>query len=73
MKYRNTEYTVMQESNRGTWRWMVDLDEKTAEAGQRKTREAALIAVELTIDRWLARQAERSPPCHRRIVEQAKN
>jgi hypothetical protein len=64
MKYRDTEYAVMQESNRGTWRWTVDLDEKTAEAGQRKTHEAAVIAVELTIDRWLARQAERSPPCH---------
>jgi hypothetical protein len=72
MKYREIEYAILQESNRGTWRWMVDLEEKTAEAGQRKTREAASIAVELTIDRWLARQAERLPPGHLRLTEQAK-
>jgi hypothetical protein len=69
MKYREIEYAILQESNR---RWMVDLEEKTAEAGQRKTREAASIAGELTIDRWLARQAERLPPGHLRLAEQAK-
>ena len=56
MKHRDIEYAVIQDSNRGTCRWTVELDEKTAEAGQRKTRDAALTAVELTIDRWLARQ-----------------
>jgi hypothetical protein len=34
--------------------WAVDLNEATAESGLRKTREAALTAVVLTIDRWLA-------------------
>jgi hypothetical protein len=72
MKYRDIEYAVIQESNRGTWRWVVDLEEKTTEAGQRKTHEAASVAVELTIDRWLARQAERLLPGHLRLAEQAK-
>ena len=55
MKYRDIEYAVIQESDPDAWRWTVDLNEATAESGQRKTREAALTAVVLTIDRWLAR------------------
>ena len=55
MKYRDTEYAVIQESDQDAWRWTVDLNEATAESGRRKTREAALTAVVLTIDRWLAR------------------
>jgi hypothetical protein len=72
MEHRDIECAVLQGSNRDTWRWMVDLEEKTAGAGQRKTREAAPIPVDLTIDRWLARQAEFRPQAMRRLVEQAK-
>jgi hypothetical protein len=55
MKYRDIEYAVIQERDSDAWRWTVDLNEATAESGQRKTREAALTAVVLTIDRWFAR------------------
>jgi hypothetical protein len=56
MKYRDIEYSVFQEGGGDLWRWAVNLDEATFESGQRKTREAALTAVVLTIDRWLARR-----------------
>jgi hypothetical protein len=54
MKYRGIEYAVIQEVDRGTWIWTVNLIDGT-ETGLRKTREGALTAVVLTIDRWIAR------------------
>jgi hypothetical protein len=54
MEYRGTEYIV--EDTGRDWIWTVDLDEKSTESGRQKTREAALAAVMLTIDRWPARQ-----------------
>jgi hypothetical protein len=56
MEYRGTEYTVVQDIGRYAWIWTVDLDDRTAESGRRETRQAALIVVMLTIDRWLARK-----------------
>ncbi|MGH6708550.1 MAG: hypothetical protein ACREEK_06220 [Bradyrhizobium sp.] len=55
MEYRNVEYSVFQEANQDTWKWTVNVNANTVEAGTRKTREAALAAVVLTIDRWKAR------------------
>jgi hypothetical protein len=54
MRHRDIEYTVVQEIGRDAWRWTVDLDERTNQSGQRKTREAASTTAELMIDRWLA-------------------
>ena len=53
MIHRDIEYTVVQEISRGTWRWTVDLDDRTNNSGQRNTREAASTTAELIIDRWL--------------------
>jgi hypothetical protein len=56
MKYRGMEYAVIQEVDGGTWRWTVNLIDGTAGSGLRKTREGALTAVVLTIDRWTFRR-----------------
>jgi hypothetical protein len=56
MKYRDIEYSVFQDAGGDIWKWAVDLDEATSETGQRKTRDTALTAVVLTVDRWLARR-----------------
>jgi len=61
MKYRGIEYAVIQDVDQGTWRWTVDLVDGTAESGLRKTREGALTAVVLTIDRWIARRRDANP------------
>jgi hypothetical protein len=53
MKYRGVECAVIQDVDRGTWRWTVNLIDGTTESGLRKTREGALTAVVLTIDRWI--------------------
>ena len=55
MEYRNIEYSVFQDTGLGTWKWTVNVSESTVESGTSKTREAALSAVVLTIDRWKAR------------------
>jgi len=55
MEYRNIEYSVFQDTGLGTWKWTVNVNESTVESGTSKTREAALSAVVLTIDRWKAR------------------
>jgi hypothetical protein len=56
MHYRGVHYAVAQEIHQDTWRWTVHVDSDTAESGQRKTREAALTAVVMTIDRWVTRR-----------------
>jgi hypothetical protein len=56
MRYRDTEYSIIQEAADGdAWKWSVRLDE-WVQSGTRKTREAALTAIVLTIDRWKARK-----------------
>ena len=57
MVYRGAEYTVAQDVDRDTWRWTVNLNEDTAESGQRDSSEAALAAVVMTVDRWMMRKA----------------
>jgi len=56
MKYRGIDYAVIQDVDQGTWRWTVNPIDGTAESGLRKSREGALTAVVLTIDRWIARR-----------------
>ena len=51
MQYRSVEYFITQDENRDTWKWTVNVDESTVESGSGKTREAALAAVVLTVDR----------------------
>ena len=55
MKYRNIEYSIVQDLDRNSWKWSVSPNESTVQSGTRKTHEAALTAVVLTIDRWKAR------------------
>ena len=52
MEYRGPKYTVVQDISRDAWIWTVHLDERTTESGLKKTREGALTAVILIIDRW---------------------
>jgi hypothetical protein len=56
MKYRGIECAVIQDVDQGTWRWTVNPIDGT-ESGLRKTREGALTAVVLTIDRRFARKS----------------
>lgn len=64
MKYRGIDYAVIQDADRGTWNWTVNLVDGT-ESGVRKTREGALTAVVLTIDRWILRRDTNSVPMAR--------
>jgi hypothetical protein len=74
MKYRNIEYSIVQDLDRNGWKWSVSPNESTVQSGTRKTREAALTAVVLTIDRWKARtpkiEANQTPDgeCHTAVV-----
>lgn len=56
MEYRGTQYTVVQDIGQDAWIWTVDLDDRTTESGRQRTREAALTAVILTIDRRQTRK-----------------
>jgi hypothetical protein len=68
MEYRGTAYTVVQDIGRDAWIWTVHLDEGTTESGRKKTREGALTAVILTIDRWLRnRHLRRTLPVSHRV------
>jgi hypothetical protein len=62
MVYRDVEYTVAQDVGRDTWRWTVNLNEQTVESGQRNSREAALAAVVMTVDRWMMRRTMAQKP-----------
>jgi hypothetical protein len=56
MEYRGTQYTVVQDIGQDAWTWTVDLDDRSTESGRQRTREAALTAVILTIDRRQTRK-----------------
>ena len=47
MKYRGIECAVIQDVDRGTWSWTVNLINET-ESGLRKSREGALTAMDST-------------------------
>ena len=74
MKYRNIEYSIVQDLDRNSWKWSVSPNESTVQSGTRKTHEAALTAVVLTIDRWKAGspkiEANQVPDgeCHAAVV-----
>jgi hypothetical protein len=53
MEYRGKNYTIVQGVEADTWKWAVQLDEKTVKSGEAKTRAAATNAV-WAIDKALA-------------------
>ena len=71
MKYRGMECAVIQDVDRGTWSWTVNLINET-ESGLRNTREGALTAVVLTIDRWFARRNWNPVPMARAVRRAAQ-
>lgn len=64
MKYRGIECAVIQDVDRGTWNWTVNLIDGT-ESGVRKTQVGALTAVLLTTNRWILRRDTNSVPMAR--------
>ena len=60
MQYRGKHYIVMQGIEPGSWKWTVDLDERTSRSGEARTRGLAISAVVLLVDRLLARKPESS-------------
>jgi len=53
MEYRGKNYTIVQGVEADTWKWAVQLDEKTVKSGEAKMRKAATNAV-WAIDKALA-------------------
>jgi hypothetical protein len=60
MEYRGKTYTIVQGVEPNSWKWRVQLDEKTARAGEAPTRAAAMTSVAWLVDKFLA--AKKKPP-----------
>jgi hypothetical protein len=60
MQYRGKNYIVVQGIEAGSWKWTVDLDERSSKSGEAKTRGLAISAVVLLVDKLLARKPESS-------------
>ena len=60
MQYRGKHYIVVQDIEPGSWKWTVDLDERTSRSGEARTRGLAISAVVLLVDKLLARKPESS-------------
>lgn len=60
MQYRGKHYIIVQGIAPGSWKWTVDLDERTSRSGEAKTRGLAVSAVVLLVDKLLARKPESS-------------
>jgi hypothetical protein len=54
MEYRGKTYTVVQGVSRHSWKWTVQIDEKTITSGEAPSREAARHSVVWVVDRALA-------------------
>ena len=71
MKYRDTEYTVVQGIGRQLWKWSVSFDSNhsatgQAATGQAATKREAVAEAERAIDRALAPKKLRLVPPERR-------
>jgi hypothetical protein len=53
MKNRGKQYTIVQGIEPNSWRWTVQLDEKTVKSGHAASRAAAMNGVVWLIDRAL--------------------
>jgi hypothetical protein len=60
MDYRGKHYTIVRGSGPDTWKWTVQLDDKTAKSGEAKSRAAATNSAVWLIDKALA--PEKTPP-----------
>ena len=60
MQYRGKPYIVVQGIEPDSWKWTVDLDERSSRSGEAKTRGLAISAVVLLVDKLLARKPESS-------------
>jgi hypothetical protein len=56
MEYRGKHYIVVRGIEPDSWKWTVDLDERTAKSGEAKTRASAITAVILCIDKALGKK-----------------
>jgi hypothetical protein len=54
MEYRGKSYTIVQGIEPYSWKWTVQLDEKTARSGESPSRDAAKNSVVWLVDRLLA-------------------
>ena len=72
MEYRGKTYTVIQDIGLNTWKWTVQLDERTVKAGDAGTRESAMTSAIWAIDKALApRKVKLKPPADESPVESA--
>jgi hypothetical protein len=60
MHYRGKHYIVTQGIEPNSWKWTVDLDERTSKSGEARTRGLAVSAVVLLVDKLLARKPQSS-------------
>jgi hypothetical protein len=54
MEYRGKSYTIVQGIGPHSWKWTVQLDEKTVTSGEAPSREAAKNKVVWLVDKVLA-------------------
>jgi hypothetical protein len=63
MEYRGKSYTIVQGIGPHSWKWTVQLDEKTVTSGEAPSREAAKNNVVWLVDRELAsKKVKLKPP-----------
>ena len=63
MEYRGKPYTIVQGIGPDSWKWRVELDEKTVKSGEAPTRAAAMASVIWAIDKALAsKKPQVAPP-----------
>jgi hypothetical protein len=60
MDYRGKTYTIVQGIEPNSWKWRVQLDEKTSPSGEAPTRAAARNSIAWLVDKFLA--AKKEPP-----------
>jgi hypothetical protein len=62
-EYRGKSYSIVQGVGPDSWKWTVQLDERTVKSGVAKTRAYAMTNAVMTIDKALApKKVKLSPP-----------
>jgi hypothetical protein len=68
MEYRGKHYNIVQGTQPGSWKWTVELHDRSVKSGESPTREAARVRAMWIIDQARAKKRKPDSPADRGLI-----
>jgi len=62
MEYRGKRFSIVQGLDPHSWKWRVELDEKTVKSGESPMRAAAVVSAMRAVDKAMAKKSKVRQP-----------